>query len=183
MAFRPVSLKVRALQWLAQREHSRNELRDKLLHLLKRETALYRAQEQDDAACCEPAAASPPTDPQVEVEALLQWLEAQGHLSTSRFVESRVHARQSRYGNQRIRQELKQHGVALDDETRLALQQSEYDRACEVWRKRYGTSADDASARMRQMRFLVGRGFSMDVVRRVVRQGAETAEGPANDGR
>ena len=33
---RPASLKVRALQWLAQREHSRQELRDKLLHLLQR---------------------------------------------------------------------------------------------------------------------------------------------------
>lgn len=178
MAFRPVSLKVRALQWLALREHSPNELRSKLLHLLQRDAALYAAQAQDLDAGGPSSAARPPADPQAEVEAVLHWLEARGHLSTARFVESRVHARQSRYGNQRIQQELKQHGLTLDGETRQALQQSEYDRACEVWRKRYGATAADAAARLRQMRFLVGRGFSMDVVRRVVRQGTELAEGP-----
>ena len=45
-----------------------------------------------------------------------------------------------------------------------------------VWRRKYGTPAADAAGRVRQMRFLVGRGFSSDVVRRVV-QGV-----PADDG-
>jgi regulatory protein len=37
-----------------------------------------------------------------------------------------------------------------------------------VWRKKFGAPGEDASARVRQMRFLAGRGFSADVVRRVV---------------
>lgn len=160
---RPASLKVRALQWLAQREHSRAELRGKLLRLLGRSTAPA----DDDEPAPEPAS---------EVDALLDWLTAHGHLSDARFVESRVHARQSRHGNLRIRQQLQQHGVVLDADAQQALARSEFDRAKEVWRRKYGSPAPDAAGRVRQMRFLAGRGFSMDVVRRLVRSG------PADDG-
>ena len=104
-----------------------------------------------------------------EVELLLQWLESGGHLSQARFIESRVHARQARFGNLRIRQELKQHGLSLDEPARQALQQTELLRAHEVWRKKFKLPAPDAASRLRQMRFLAGRGFSPDVVRQVVR--------------
>ena len=40
---RPPSLKVRALQWLAQREHSRQELRDKLLRKMHPEKRNYHS--------------------------------------------------------------------------------------------------------------------------------------------
>lgn len=185
MTPRPASLKVRALQWLAQREHSRNELRDKLLRLLqdsaRRDAAMASAEVdvEDQAAGPSTAAASlPPSrvDAAAEVETLLQWLEAHGHLSQARFVESRVHARQSRYGNLRIRQELQQHGVILDGDAQQALKQTEFHRACDVWRRKFDTPAQDAAARMRQMRFLAGRGFSMDVIRRVVTRGARPAD-------
>ena len=146
---RPASLKVRALQWLAQREHSRSELRVKLLHALRGD---------DD-----------PTAAGAEVDALLDWLESRGFMSRLRFVESRTRVRQARYGNQRIQRELAQHGLALDPAALAALKDSELGRAREVWRKKYGSLAEDASARVRQMRFLAGRGFSAEVVRRVVR--------------
>jgi regulatory protein len=194
MTPRPASLKVRALQWLAQREHSRNELRDKLLRLrqdsARREAAMANtaAAETGDAdadvadaapgPCTAPAVDRPSrADAATEVETLLLWLEAHGYLSQARFVESRVHARQSRFGNLRIRQELQQHGVILDAEAQQALKQTEYHRACEVWRRKFDAPAPDAAARLRQMRFLAGRGFSMDVIRRVVTRGA----GPADD--
>lgn len=164
MATRPASIKQRALQWLAQREHSRSELRDKLLRLLQRSTPADRDERPDPAQAA------------AEVDALLQRLEADGYLSTSRFVESRVNARQSRYGNLRIRQELQQHGVALDAEAQQALQVSEFDRAREVWRKKFGVPATDAAARLRQMRFLAGRGFSMDVVRRLLGRPGRSAD-------
>ena len=185
---RPASIKVRALQWLSQREHSRDELRSKLLRLLRRRPV--RADERNDPAGIGADQAGwrplphapddplvnpphdPPDDPTTEVDALLQWLEAHDYLSEARFVESRVNARQSRFGNLRIRQELQQHGVALDADTQQALQRSEFNRAREVWRKKYDSPAEDAAARLRQMRFLAGRGFSIDVVRRVVKAGA-----------
>ena len=156
MPQRPASLKVRALQWLAQREHSRNELRDKLLRLMQ-----GRGNGNDPPAPCREVAA-------LEVETLLQWLEAHAYLSDARFVESRLRSRQPRYGNLRIQQELRQHGLSLDADSREALQQSELERARALWTRRYGAPPSDAAARLRQMRFLAGRGFSLDVVRRVV---------------
>lgn len=169
MAARPASVKVRALQWLAQREHSRNELRDKLLRLLQ------------GRASGDEAAAPGRDEVAAEVETLLQWLESHGYLSQARFVESRVHARQSRFGNLRIQQELKQHGVALSADAQQALRQSELERGREVWRKKYGAPAEDAAGRLRQMRFLAGRGFSMDVVRRIVSRGSKHGDEPASD--
>lgn len=180
---RPASIKVRALQWLAQREHSREELRGKLLRLLQRRPSPVDAGDDEfehggdglaeQSLGCNSAdpAANPAIDPAAEVAALLLWLETHGYLSQERFVESRVHARQSRFGNLRIRQELQQHGVTLDAGTQQALQRSEFERARELWRKRYGGPAGDSAARLRQMRFLAGRGFSIDVVRRVLKAG------------
>ena len=129
----------------------------------------------------EPVADAPDTvDPGAEVDAVLQWLEQNGHLSNARFAESRVHARQARFGSRRIQQELQQHGVRLDADARQALQQTELSRAAAVWRRRYGAPATDAAGRVRQMRFLVGRGFAPDVVRRVV-QGVPFDEGSDSD--
>ncbi len=105
-----------------------------------------------------------------EVELLLQWLQQRGYLSESRLVESRINARASRYGNLRIRQELKQLGVAPDEEQQARLKDSELERAREVWRRKFGAQLPiDAASRARQMRFLAARGFSSEVVRQVLR--------------
>lgn len=136
----PPSLKARAIALLAQREHSVAELRRKLA---------ARAQEGDD------------------VDALLAWLQAQGYLSDARFAASRVQLRATGHGAARIRQELAQHGVALDAETAQALRSSEFERARALWEKKFGAVAPDAAGRARQMRFLAARGFAADVIRRV----------------
>lgn len=174
----PVSVKARALQCLAQREHSPGELRTKLLRWLKRGAALADARRAEPTPVAgpgpSPAWVEPPglVDDATQVDAVLLWLVDSGYLSPTRFMESRVRARQARYGNLRIRQELKQHGLSLPAETQQALAQSELQRARAVWCKKYGAPAVDAVARAKQMRFLAGRGFSLDVVRRVVSAGA-----------
>ncbi|HET7795615.1 MAG TPA: recombination regulator RecX [Rhizobacter sp.] len=145
-----LSLKGRGLQILAQREHSRSEMRRKLL---------AHAKEEPDAA--------------EEVEAVLDWLQAQRYLCEERFAESRVHARAARYGNQRIRQELAQHGVALSAEAAQQLKNSELERARVVWSRKFGEPAADAAGRAKQVRFLMSRGFSGEVIRRVV-QGSDS---------
>ena len=166
----PQSLKARALQWLAQREHSRVELRRKLLRLAREQAAGAAKGAGDDA---EAGGDAKPTDPAAAVDLLLDWLVANRYLSDARFVESRVNARTARYGNLRIRQELGQHGTALDATTAERLKGSEMARAQALWARRYGaTPALDSNERARQMRFLAGRGFSANVIRRVVR-GAE----------
>jgi regulatory protein len=153
----PLSLKARALQWLAQREHSRVELRRKLLRAAREQVRSTGGTVAD-------------SDPAAEIDALLDWLVAQRHLNESRFVESRVHAREKRFGQRRIAQELKQHGAALDAESAQRLRASELERAHGVWARKFGASpAGDAAARAKQMRFLAGRGFDADVIRRLVR--------------
>lgn len=140
------SLLTRAVSHLARREHSRAELRRKL------------APYGEDAA---------------EVDRLLDELQAKKLLSDERFVEVVKRSRGERFGAARIKQELKAH--QLDDQlVRCAvdeLKHTELARARALWQRRFGTAASDASERARQMRFLAQRGFSTDVIVKVVRGG------------
>lgn len=160
------SLKVRALQWLAQREYSRTELRQRLLKVAIERAATDAPDVPDGEAGAEAGA-------QARVDELLDWLQAHRYLSDERFVESRVHARAARYGNLRIRQELAQHRLALPPDTEQALKDNELARAREVWSRRFGAAPQSVAERARQARFLTGRGFSADTVRRVLRDGAQ----------
>jgi regulatory protein len=182
---KPASLKVRALQWLAQREHSPVELRSKLMRLAQGGAFPHPSTAGATAPGLDAPAVQSGADPcpdhghdvpatesaAAEVDTVMAWLTAHGYLSQQRFVESRVNARQARFGNLRITRELQQHGVALDPEAQQALRASEYERARDVWQRRYGAGGppQDAAARVRQMRFLTGRGFSPEVIRRVLR--------------
>lgn len=142
-----LSLRARALRCLAQREHSRIELRRKLL----------RYDDDVDA-----------------IDALLDELERAQLLSNARFAQSLVHRRQARYGNARIAQELATH--ALDAQTTAqalqALECNELARARAVWERRFGALPRDAAERARQSRFLTQRGFTAQTVRAVLRGAA-----------
>lgn len=167
-----LSLKARALKLLAQREHSRTELRRKLL---PHAVAFCEAKQ---LAATEAAGPPGATDavavetPNQCLDKLLDWLEAHRYLSEERFVESRVHARAARFGNMRIKMELAQHGLVVDSNTAAQLKASEVERARALWQRRFGGPGEDAAQRAKQMRFLAGRGFSGETIRRVV-SGAE----------
>lgn len=175
-----LSLKGRALQWLAQREHSRLELRRKLMRQARADALARLAaqparagddpdsahQPEADASAAESAAAAIAD----EVDALLDWLQSHRHLSEERFVESRVHARQSRFGNLRIRQELSQHALGLTADLSADLKQSERERARAVRQRKFGDAAASLSDKARQARFLAGRGFSAEVIWQVLRE-------------
>jgi len=163
-----LSLKGRALQLLAQRDQSRVELRGKLLRHAAVEARAARAAGESD-----PGTEIDTEDGEqrhADVEALLDWLEANRFLSAERFVESRVHAREARFGNRRIRAELAQHGVAVSPEMAHALAESELQRAAAVHERRFQEPPRDAAERAAQARFLAGRGFSSEVIRRVLRR-------------
>lgn len=179
-----LSLKGRALQWLAQREHSRLELRRKLMRQARAEAqaaALHAAANglaPSDPGSEGEAARPTPESLDAQVEALLDWLQAQRYLSEERFVESRVHARASRFGNLRIRQELSQHGLGVTPELSADLLRSERERASEVRQRKFSDSPATPAERARQARFLAGRGFSADVIWQVLRgAGAAGADG------
>ena len=51
----------------------------------------------------------------------------------------------------------------------LDLKDSEFARAQNIWQKKFGAPATDANARAKHYRFLLTRGFSSEVVRKVVK--------------
>ena len=139
-----LSLKGRALRLLAAREHSRAELERKLR--THEETPGQLAQVLDD-------------------------LHAKDFISETRVVESVIHRRAGRFGAARIKYELLGKGLCAEAvaEALDRLKASELERAREVWQRKFGAAAPDAAGQARQMRFLLGRGFSADAVERVLR--------------
>ncbi|MGE4341083.1 MAG: recombination regulator RecX [Pigmentiphaga sp.] len=152
MSFRTPSLLARAVGFLARRDHSSQELARKL------------GRHSTDAA---------------EIEQVIARLQAQGLLSEANFANSLVRRRAPGKGTARVLQELRQHGVsaAALDEARETLASTETERAREAWLKRFGQPAATPQDRMRQMRFLAGRGFAHDVIRRVVPAAGRPDEG------
>ncbi|WP_298172169.1 regulatory protein RecX [Acidithiobacillus sp.] len=128
-----------ALRLLARREYGRLELRDKLLR------AGY------DAG---------------DVALALDALVAAGYQDDARYAEmlTRTRVRQG-HGPLRLRQDLQRAGVepAADTEIDWLVQ------AKAVYQKRFGdTVPADAKDYARRVRFLAGRGFTGDIIRRVL---------------
>ena len=155
------SLKSRALQLLAQRDQSRLELRRKLLRHARSDVVAGGNADDDNDSVARAASE--------QVEALLDWLEANRFLSSERFVESRVHAREARFGNQRIRSELALHALSLPPELAAHLAETEMARAAAVRARRFAAPPGDAAGRATQSRFLAARGFSPELVHRLMR--------------
>jgi regulatory protein len=156
-----LSLQARAMVWLAQREQSRSELRRKLMRVARREVGPGGAQDAGESGAGLAQLLA-------EVEAVLDALEAGDLLSEQRFVDARLRSRQPRFGARRIQQELQQHGVQLRADQLQELRSSEWQRASQLWLRRFAQASSEPRERARQARFLVGRGFSAEVVHRVV---------------
>ena len=137
------SLRAQALALLARREYSRQELARRLEQY---------------------------TENADEIPPLLDDFEKRGWLSEARVVEQVLASRRRRFGSQKITQELRQKGIS--DEgiagARETLKAGELDTAREIWRRKFPVPPTNANERARHMRFLQGRGFSLDVIRKVV---------------
>ncbi len=165
MGFGSLSVKGRALRYLAQREHSRAELARKLARTVQGAGSGVGAEDAEDTHSSSVAA---------QIEAALDQLAAAGLLSDTRAAESVLSSQGKRFGSRRLKQVLQSKGLApeLVQHTLQEARGTELSRAREVWQRRFGSPPADAHERARQMRFLAGRGFDGDVIRRVV-QGAE----------
>lgn len=137
------SLKARAVAYLSRREHSRQELRRKL-----------------SAWCDDPAA----------IEAVLDELAREHWQSDQRYAQAYAHRAAARQGAQRILGALRQQGLADDELTGLrdSLRATEADRARAVWQRKFGQPPADPREYARQYRFMAGRGFSADCIRRLL---------------
>lgn len=152
-----LSLRARALQYLARREYSRAELRGKLLP--------HVGADGDSSL-------SQPESLQTEgLDALLDDLTARGWLSDARAAAQWLHAKRSRFGTGRISHELRQKGIPEELITNAlpGLKESELDAARDVWQKKFGALPQDEKEKARQVRFLQSRGFGLDVIFKVLR--------------
>jgi len=136
-------LRVRALQLLTRRDFSRAELRARLAA---------------DAGSAE------------ELDTVLDTLQADRLLSDRRYASQRVIARAGRYGNGRLRQELKHQGVAEEDIVAALPEGGDESARCRaVWAKKFDRLPQSAEERAKQMRFLQYHGFSGESIRRLMR--------------
>ena len=138
------------MRYLARREHSRAELRKKLL---------------------------PHVEEGEDLDAVLDQLEQRNWLSDARATEMLVTSKRNRLGPQRIAHELRQKGIAenLIGDAIPQLKETELDTARDVWQKKFGVLPQDQKEKARQVRFLQSRGFSLEVVFKVLKVSGEKA--------
>ena len=143
MGFDKMSLKGRALKLLAAREHSRAELERKL-----------QAYEEEPGS----------------LRTALDDLQARGFIDEQRVLDSVIHRRASKLGGARLRQELQAKGLdeAAVGEALAGLSSTEPQRAREVWQKKFAHPPQTPAEYGKQARFLIARGFSAEVVRRLL---------------
>ena len=135
-----VELKVRALRHLTRREHSRAELARKLA----------------------PHAESPQA-----LELLLAELAQRKQLSDERYAETRAHWLSRKYGAAKIRHDLKAHGVADAVIARVSTE-GDLEKAKAILARKYREPAATREEKAKRARFLQSRGFSYDVIRRLI---------------
>jgi regulatory protein len=146
----------RAVALLARREHGRAELARKLK---------ARLEDGQDPA---------------DVDAVLSELAANDLLSDARYAAAVVRARGARYGDARIAHDLKARGVSAElAKAAVGGLDDELQRARAIWQRRFGALPSSTEERARQSRFLHARGFSGDVIRRLLRGAPADADDTA----
>jgi regulatory protein len=132
------------MRFLARREHTRAELKRKLA---------TRAQEGED------------------VDGLLDELTQKGWLSDVRFAEQAARAKSRRFGPLKLAHYLKSRGVG-EEAIELGLRGAGADGVASlegVWRTRFARAPADEREKLRQVRFLQGRGFAVDNIFRFLK--------------
>lgn len=147
------SLKAKVLRLLTNREYTRYELEQKILNQLKRGEEI-KSQYGDQVAL---------------LEKVLDECEYCGLLSDTRFVESFINQKSYKLGQRRLEQELQAKGVSSDllKNALEKTQENEYDRAYDVWSKKFKSMPIDQKSLQKQIRFLLYRGFNMDAIKKI----------------
>jgi regulatory protein len=133
----PAELKARALRYLVRREHSRAELVRKL---------------------------APHAESAEALNAVVDLLQSKKQLSDERFAEERARSLSRKYGAARIRQDLKERGVAGELVERVSTE-GELERAKAILQRKYRQPAQTREEHARRARFLQSRGFAYDTIR------------------
>ena len=146
----------RAVMYLSRREHAQSELKRKLQLAF----AEYDWPSNDEFISLEQL-----------IEAVLQYLANNNWQSDQRFATQIGKIKGERYGTARVKHALNQQGLSKEivDATVADLAQSELQRAHAVWQKKFGEPPKNASEHAKQTRFMAYRGFSFDIIKKVIR--------------
>lgn len=142
----PEQLKARALRYLVRREHTRAELARKL---------------------------APHAESTAALAALLDQLVLRKQLSEERFAHERARTLSRKYGGARIRHDLRSRGIPEALVQSAAGGAGEFDRAKAILERKYRQPASSREEWARRARFLQSRGFSMEVITRLIRGSEE----------
>ncbi len=148
-------LREKAMGYLAMREYSYKELKQKL--------RAYVPVTPEDV--------EPDLEAHYEaVNALLEDFKARGWLSEERYTEQIVHARQRKFGSLRIANELREHGIgeALVDKAMAEVKGNDMVNAQAIYHKKYDAPPSSREEWAKQARLLQSRGFGFDIIRKVV---------------
>ena len=139
-----ISLLGRAIRYLSYREHSQFGLKKKLI---------------------------PHAQSEQELDEVITKLIAKGYLSNERFTESFIAMKSQKYGARRIAQELQQHHLepSMLKEQLNKIKEFEPQKCYELWVKKFAQVSKDPKEIARQVRFLANKGFSQEVIMRIVR--------------
>ena len=144
------SLREQAVKFLARRDHSRAELSRKL---------------------------SPLGSPE-EINAVLDQLEQTGLLSDARAAAAYVRGHAARFGAAKLNYTLRAKGISAELIEASLTQPDlgdELQRARELWRRKFGQKPDrmpdggEAKERARRARFLQSRGFSAEIIHKLLK--------------
>ena len=97
------------------------------------------------------------------LNALFLELKTKNQLSEARFAEERARTMARKYGAARIRQDLKSKGVS-EDLIESVSTEGELERARAILERKYRTPAITREERAKRMRFLQSRGFSSEII-------------------
>ena len=153
------TLRGRAIKLLARREHSRAELAKKLA--VQADRTVAAASKED-------------------IDSVLDQLEKSGLLSDARAAEAYVRGHAARFGTAKLSYSLRSRGIdSAVIEASLAQEglADERTRATEVWRSKFGDRPRDAREWARQARFLQSRGFSGEIIRKLLKEMPDALEG------
>jgi regulatory protein len=141
---KPINLYAKALDFLSRRDYSYRELFTKLLKYTE--------------------------DTEAVKEVLTQMVE-QKYLNEERYIENYINAKSQKFGAQRIKYQL-MNKVADQELVNNIYQQAaidEFTTAQSIWlRKFHGKRPENAKEKAQQIRFLSGRGFSLEIIFRII---------------
>lgn len=146
----------RAINYLAKREFSRFELQKKL---------------NSDAQDFKLTDGSTSTIDEL-INHVLNDLARHNWQSDQRYAEQISKVKGALFGVARLKQEFKQRGLSdeLAKKELDELKNTELARATEIWQRKFGQHPVGLKEQAKQSRFMASRGFSFDIVRKIIKE-------------